>query len=103
MSASTAYVPADVIARRRRLRAITRRVRSVVIHLALLIGSVTFVIPFLWMVSTSLKTRLDAISATPVLISIPPRWDNYLIPWDMLPWGQFIINSCIITFATMVG
>ncbi len=77
--------------------------RSIASHLCLLVGSIAFIVPFLWMVDTSLKTRLEAIQATPTLIPTTIYWQNYLTPWDILPFNRFILNSCIITFSSMIG
>jgi ABC-type glycerol-3-phosphate transport system permease component len=63
--------------------------------------TILFVVPVLWMISTSLKTSEDL--ANPSWIPQPLAWDNYREAFSFGQWGQWTFNSVIITSVSTVG
>lgn len=61
------------------------------------------VVPFLWMLSTSLKTQYDAVKIPPVWIPDPPRWENYVKLFTEQPMFQFMLNTIKIVFFVVLG
>jgi multiple sugar transport system permease protein len=73
-----------------------------VITLLLLIGiSILFIIPLLWMISTSLKEAQDLVGTH----WIPTRlaWENYVDAFSFGMWPQWTLNTVIITLASVIG
>ena len=71
---------------------------------ALLLGlSIVFLLPFFWMVSTSLKHEQDVFAYPPSFIPNSFRWENYVDGWTLLPFNTFLRNSVIVTTANVVG
>ena len=73
-----------------------------VIGLLLLIGiSILFIVPLLWMISTSLKEPSDLIGAR----WIPTRlaWENYVDAFSFGMWPQWTFNTIVITFFSVIG
>ena len=71
-------------------------------HLILIVGALTILIPFLWMITTSLQTKAETYTAQ----SIFPtswHWENYLQAWQNAPFGRFYINSLIMSVGIVVG
>lgn len=64
-------------------------------HALLLSGSVVMLIPFLWMLSTSLKAPGQVFTAPPQWIPRPVVWQNYLEAVSIMPFGRFFLNSLI--------
>jgi multiple sugar transport system permease protein len=64
-------------------------------HAALLPGSVVMLVPFLWMVSTSLKAPGQVFTDPPQWIPRPVVWQNYLEAVSIMPFGRFFLNSLI--------
>jgi multiple sugar transport system permease protein len=64
--------------------------------------TILFIVPFLWMLSTSLKEPSDLIGVR----WIPTRiaWENYrdAFTWQPL-WPRWTLNTVIITFVSVVG
>ena len=60
-------------------------------------------VPFLWMISTSLKTRAEVFAVPRVLWPASPRVENYAEMWNALPFGNFFINSVKLAFLNTVG
>ena len=75
-----------------------RLVAAVVWGVALL-----FLIPFVWMISSSLKSNYQIFEVPPRLIPNPPQWDNYRNALTTLPFGRYMVNTAIISAVTIVG
>lgn len=87
--------------RRRKMR---RDVLScTVAYVVLTLGCVLMVVPFLWMVSTSLKQEGSVYVFPPVWIPHPLRWDNYTTLFRIVPFGSAFTNSVIIAVSVAVG
>ena len=57
-----------------------QRVISKSLKYLLLTGiSVVYMIPILWMLSTSLKARADIFAWPPMFLPAEPHWENYRI------------------------
>lgn len=84
----------------------TRRLvtsKSFLIHFILIIGAVAMVLPFIWMILTSLKTYAESIHVPPVLIPKEFQWENYKEVFGLLPFFKFMFNTIIITVLRTVG
>lgn len=56
------------------------------------------IIPFLWMISASIKNNADVFKITPFqFIPDEPRWDNYTRIWTKIPLAHFIGNTVFLT------
>lgn len=78
-------------------------VKRAVVYLVLILLSALFVTPFLFALSASLK-KLDGVYAyPPTLIPNPPQWINYRKAVTSLPFGQFLLNSVILTLSCVAG
>jgi len=72
--------------------------------LALLWGvALLFLIPFLWMLSSSLKPNYQIFEVPPRWIPNPPRWENYVEALTILPFPLYIRSTAIITLLTIAG
>jgi len=61
------------------------------------------VLPFLWMVATSLMDELAVFAYPPPLVPKSLRFSNYVEAWRALPFGRFYLNSLIFSLAVVVG
>ena len=63
--------------------------------------SVLFVVPFFWMLSTSLKdvTELGGAHWIPTRIA----WENYTAAFGFGMWGRWLLNTVIITVVGVIG
>ncbi len=73
-----------------------------IIHIILLGGAATMVVPFVWMLSTSLKTNLEVFRIPPTLIPVAPQWHNYVEMFKVVSYGRWFLNSVIITVVQTV-
>ena len=63
----------------------------------LILGAVIMLLPFAWMLSTSLKTRGATFATPPQWIPDPVTLDNYANVFDTVPVGQFLVNSVFVS------
>jgi multiple sugar transport system permease protein len=98
-------IPAE--AGRRLLRSSPNRPRrslaKVPIYLFLSFGGVFALVPFIWMVSTALKTPGQLFKFPPEWIPNPVAWGNFAEAWTALPFGARVLNSVFVTTLAMVG
>jgi multiple sugar transport system permease protein len=82
---------------------VKRLVRSVLIHGALLPAAFIFMMPFLWMLSTSLKSKPQLYVYPPILVPIPASWSNYPDAVNYISFFLYLRNTLIIAFAATFG
>ena len=89
-----------VVMKKKKSSAVLRRV---LLYIVLILIAVIMVVPFLWMLSTSLKTQYDAVKIPPVWIPDPPQWENYVKLFTEQPMFQFMLNTIKIVFFVVLG
>jgi multiple sugar transport system permease protein len=81
-----------------------RRITALVTYALLIPGAILFVMPFIWMISTALKTPPQIFGFPPKLIPNPVQVENFSQAWnDYLPFNTFLFNSVKITFNNIIG
>ncbi len=79
-----------------------RTIRLVVLQILMSILLVSFLVPALWMVSSSLKASTEVFAHPIVWIPESPQWDNYIEVFQILPFATFLWNSLLVVlFATL--
>lgn len=76
---------------------------QILVYALLLAGSVVFVLPFMWMVSTSLKQAQAVFNFPPEFLPSSFEWRNYPKGWNILPFNTFLVNSLIVTSSNVLG
>lgn len=99
---STSLPPTNEPSWRQRRSTITL-IWRLVAYIVVIIGAVVLMVPFLWMISSSLKPLNQIFSYPPVWIPNPPQWRNYVDAWNALPFTQFLLNTLFITLLGVVG
>ncbi|MBX3052820.1 MAG: carbohydrate ABC transporter permease [Caldilineaceae bacterium] len=76
--------------------------RYLLLHVALILGSAAMLLPFAWMLSTSLKLPKDIFTYPPTWIPDPVVWQNYAETWRAIPFGRFYLNSLFVAVSVTV-
>jgi multiple sugar transport system permease protein len=97
VQASTTY---KSVLSQKRLRSI---LRSILIHSALLPAAFLFLLPFFWMLSTSLKSDTQLFAYPPIWIPIPPNWANYPDAVNYISFYLYLRNTLLISVAATLG
>ena len=74
---------------------------KIVAWVLLVAMSILFIVPFLWMLSTSLKDVTDL--GDPSWIPSRIAWNNYAEAFSFGLWPQWAMNTIIITVAAVIG
>jgi multiple sugar transport system permease protein len=73
-----------------------------IIYSILIIGSLLMLLPFLWMISSSLKLESEVFKYPIQWIPSNPQWENYLIVFKKIPLLTYFKNSSFITIMVMI-
>jgi ABC-type glycerol-3-phosphate transport system permease component len=85
-------------------RVSTRRLAgAALIYLVLIIGGIIFALPFLWMISSSLKTQIEVFLFPPRPLPDVIRWENYRDALTAAPFGRYFLNSTIVSALVVTG
>src|SRR5581483_45817 len=98
-------VMAAVVLERRAARVGERR-RSfgvALTYLGLLLAGLLFAFPFIWTVTSSLKTPQEMQVFPPSILPEVPQWRNYVELWTTQPIPRWILNSLIIVLVSVPG
>lgn len=90
----------------------SKNVSTIVTYTALVLGSVTMIFPFLWMLLTSFKTQSEAMAIPPKIL--PSGWEltNFFTALQSLPFTNLYLNTglmilfrviCAVVFSSMAG
>lgn len=75
---------------------------NIAIYTILALIVVVTLVPFVWMLSASLKANKDVFNFPFVLVPDQPRWENYREIWSRIPLSTFLLNtlklSVIVSF-----
>lgn len=85
------------------LTRLKQTVTGLALHTVLLAGALIMIVPFIWMVSSSLKESNQVFALPPQWIPDPVQWDNYLTVWQTVPLGQYYLNSLVVCGITTAG
>lgn len=67
-----------------------------------IIGVLVILFPVAWMLSTSLKTRFEAVRFPPTWIPIDPQWNNYKVALTSNPFLKYFENTFFYAGSVMI-
>jgi multiple sugar transport system permease protein len=79
-----------------------RKLSRILIYCILVLSSIVMLVPFIWMVSTSLMSETEMFRIPPVWIPSPPRLANYTETWHALPFTTFFRNTIVLTVGRLL-
>jgi ABC-type glycerol-3-phosphate transport system permease component len=79
------------------------RMKRVGVFVMLVFGAALFSVPFLWTVTTALKSNEQVFAVPPVWVPNPPQWGNFKRAWTELPFPQFVANTLLVTVLSTFG
>ena len=82
---------------------IKKRLQVIVAQACLIVASAFFLIPFLWMLSTSLKDITQVFTFPPEWIPRPFNWENYVEATEFIPFFTYLKNTVLITVFSTIG
>lgn len=87
---------------KRGLRVEARLVR-IILYAVVFAGALLYSMPFIWMLSTSVKPGYQVYTIPPVWI--PDSWDftSYTTPWKNMPFATFYTNTVVLTVTNIIA
>ncbi|MHC5374010.1 carbohydrate ABC transporter permease [Enterococcus sp. LJL120] len=73
-----------------------KRKWHLLIHIALILGSLVMVVPFVWMILTSGKTLTESVQVPPTIFPESFQFSNFEAVWNLLPFDKFYINTLLM-------
>jgi len=73
------------------------------LYILLILGGLVMIVPFVWMISTSLKSGQYVLSMPPQLIPNPATLDSYRRIFELYPVGRMLFNSLFVAGLTTIG
>ena len=67
------------------------------------VGAVVMVLPFLYMVSTSLMDQVEVFRWPPPLLPASPQWGNYRAALGAMPFARLLRNTGLVAACVVVG
>ncbi len=90
----------------------SRKRMAALTYIALILGAIIMVFPFLWMILTSFKTVAESNAVPPVVFPGAFRWENFQEAAASLPFLKLYLNTglmilfrviCAVAFSSMAG
>lgn len=86
-----------------RVRDRRQLIADILKYLILIIGVFVMIFPFIWMLTTSLKSLDEAIAIPPAWLPKDPQFENYAYVWESEPFGRYILNTVITCVLHVAG
>lgn len=80
-----------------------RRWSRLLVYSLLALGTIVFMLPFYWMVISSLKPSYAVLKVPPDWLPIPPRWENFPEALTYVPFGRYTLNTLLVTVFSVIG
>ena len=75
----------------------------VAVYIILLSGVLITLLPFFWMLLTSLKSQSEAIRVPPVIFPVKPIFSNYTDVFRDVPFAKMYLNTIISSVVTVTA
>lgn len=88
-------------------RVLSRRERAVLwqalLYGILVVAALVVLLPYIWMMSSSVKPEADIFTSTPRFLPETVRWENYSDVLRTYQLGRWLANSTIVATVEMAG
>lgn len=75
---------------------------KVLVYMLLFATVLAMLVPYIWMLSSSLKLNKDVFSFPMQWIPANPRWENFTDIWTRIPLGRFIYNTAKLSIIVTI-
>ncbi len=87
----------------KRIKQRIETIKKIILYTVLTAIGIFMIIPFLWMLSTSLKEAGAVFTYPPQWIPKPFVFRNYVDAWNAVPFGRFFMNSIFVAVCVTFG
>jgi multiple sugar transport system permease protein len=90
-------------ATRHRIKTKRGFVGDITSEVILFVGAILMMMPFLWMLSTALKTSSEILVWPPKLIPENPTLQNFVTVFSTAPFGRWLFNSLLLAVVSTIA
>jgi len=76
---------------------------DIAVYIALLAVGITMLVPFGWMIVSSLRDKTEFFRQVGGLFPSGVHWSNYLQAWTTVPFADFFTNSVLVAACVTLG
>lgn len=80
-----------------------KKLSRIALYAVLVVGAVVLTIPFVWTISTALKTPEQIYLMPPRWVPHPISFANFAKAWTALPFTLFLRNTVFVTVMCLIG
>lgn len=84
-------------------RRIRERNSKIFVSILLVVGSISFLLPFWWMLQTSLKSLEEIVSYPPTWFPKKFVWSNYKEAWEAANFTRYMMNTALLAGLAVVA
>lgn len=85
------------------MKNLNKNKRHILTHAILIITAGIMILPFLWMILTSVKTLSESVQMPPKIFPEVIKWDNYTAVMKTLPFATFYVNTILMMVGRVIG
>ncbi len=100
---TTIQQTAVAYSQRKSRRKMLEKVWLIFLQILMTVLLISFLVPALWMISSSLKASTEVFAHPIVWIPEAPQWQNYPRVFEVLPFTTFAWNSLLVVFFAVTG
>lgn len=78
-------------------KTLTQRLAKFITYTILILGAAFILLPFVWMISTSVKPDNEVLKMPPQWIPTVIQWKNYVDAFKAVPFFTYLKNSILVT------
>lgn len=82
---------------KKKMQRLTPGLALTLIYMVLILGALFMVMPFIWMVLTSIKTRPEAVKIPIRWLPAEPQWENYAMLFIRYKFSRYYMNTAVVT------
>lgn len=86
-----------------RLQVMNKQLGKTLLYILLMVSGAVMIVPFAWMLSTSLKGGGAVLTMPPQWIPDPATMDNFRQIFDLYPIGRMFFNSLLVAVLVTLG
>lgn len=72
-------------------------------YAVLILGAAFTLLPFIWMIFSSLKSASEIVRIPPTIIPEEFMFSNYVEAWAAAPFPRYFLNTVIVSLLTTIG
>lgn len=76
---------------------------KITVYAGLILFSLYFMAPYIWILLTALKSPAEVNSYPPTFLPETWNWSNFSEAWNSQPFTQYLMNTTVVTVTTTIG